>query len=87
MRSLKREPDKIWERRMCWGEVRVMSGGIMENGKEAPLPMDKHTSVKIVKFVQDTRGFIVTCRYSLAAVNQCERSTKSTGNQRKVQQQ
>ena len=64
-----------------------MSKGIMKNGKEAPLPIDEHTSVKIVKFVQDTRGFIVTCRYSLAAVNQCERSTKGTGNQRKVQQE
>ena len=87
MRSLKRKPDKIWERRVSWGEIRVMSGGIMENGQEAPLPVNKHTSVQVVKFVQHTRGFIVTCRYSMAAVNQSKRSTKSTSNQRKVQQQ
>ena len=87
MRSLKRKPDKIWERRVSWGEIRVKSGGIMKNGQEAPLPVNKHASVQVEKLVQHTRGFIVTCRYSMAAVNQSERSTKSTSNQRKVQQQ
>ena len=41
----------------------------MKNRKEAPLPSDENTSVEIVEFVENARGFIMTGGDGLAAVD------------------
>ena len=42
---------------------------VVKNCKEATLPRDENTSVKIVEFVEDARGFIMAGCDGLPAVD------------------
>ena len=69
MGSFKWNSDEIRKRQVGRGRTEVVGVVVVEDCKETSLPRDEDTSVKIVEFVKDARGFIMAGCDGLPAVD------------------